>query len=67
MFVVPQIIKYYLLSWFCCAYRFDPTEPITHGVETLNLCEINVDVANVGSDSWELRTEEYAQAKITGW
>ena len=32
----------------------------------MNLCEISVDVANVGSDSWSLKTEEDAQTKISG-
>ena len=41
-------------------------EPITHGVETLNLCEISVDVAKVGCGSWALKTDEDAQAKISG-
>ena len=45
-------------------YRFDPEEPITHGVETLNHCEINVDVAVTGNDSWALQTEEEAHAKM---
>ena len=46
------------------ANRFDPNEAITHGVETVNLCEISVDVADVGSDSWSLKTEKDAQANI---
>ena len=48
------------------ANRFDPKEDITHGVETMNLCEISVDVANVGSDSWSLKTEKDAQTKMSG-
>ena len=47
-------------------YRFDKVEPITHGVDTLNLCEISVDVADVGGGSWELQTHEYVQAKLYG-
>ena len=46
--------------------RFNPHEAITHGVETVNLCEISVDVAKVGSDSWSLKTDEDAAAKMTG-
>ena len=49
-----------------CVPRFDPAEAITHGVETVNLCEISVDVANVGSDSWSLKTEKDASAKMSG-
>ena len=41
-------------------------EAITHGVETLNLCEINVDVAKVGTETWSLKTDEGAQAKMNG-
>ena len=46
--------------------RFDPNEPITHGVETLNHCEITVDVAVAEADSWTLQTEEGAHAKMSG-
>ena len=46
--------------------RFDPEEPITHGVETLNHCEINVDVAVTGNDTWTLQTDEEARAKMGG-
>ena len=46
--------------------RFNPDEDITHGVETMNLCEISVDVAKVGLDSWSLKTDEDAAAKMTG-
>ena len=47
-------------------YRFDPKEPITHGVETLNHCEINVDVAVAGKDTWTLQSEKAVHAKMIG-
>ena len=56
----------FVLFYSCVANRFDPHEAITHGVETVNLCEISVDVADVGSDSWSLKTEKDAQAKMSG-
>ena len=54
------------MSLFFCWNRFNPVEAITHGVETLNLCEINVDVAKVGTETWSLKTDEGAQAKMNG-
>ena len=58
-FICSTVLRY-------IANRFDPKEDITHGVETMNLCEISVDVADVGSDSWSLKTEEDAQTKMSG-
>ena len=46
--------------------RFNPKEPITHGVETLDHCEIKVDVADVRAGSWVLQSEEKAHAKMSG-
>ena len=48
------------------SYRFDDEEPITHGVETLNHCEINVDVADVRAGSWQLKSEKDAHEKMSG-
>ena len=58
---VPNCI--YIFFW---SRRFDPDEPITHGVETLNHCEVNVDVAVARNNSWTLQSEEEARAKIIG-
>ena len=35
-------------------------------METLNHCEINVDVAVAEADSWTLQTEEDTHAKMSG-
>ena len=65
-----MFLLFYKLSisifFFLIVNRFDPSEAITHGVETLNPCEINVDVAKVGTGTWSLKTEEGAQAKMNG-
>ena len=46
--------------------RFDPGEAETDGVETLNHCEINVDVAEIGAGSWKLKSEQDAHEKMSG-
>ena len=58
--IYPTAIIHYI------AHRFAPQEAITHGVETVNLCEISVDVADVGSDSWSLKIQKDAQEMISG-
>ena len=64
MHLSDNLVSY--LSSLKTFYRFDPSEAITHGVETLNLCEINVDVAKVGPGNWSLKTDEGAHAKMNG-
>ena len=45
---------------------FDPKEAETDGVETRNHCEINVDVAEMGSECWTLKSEKDAHTQIAG-
>ena len=55
-----------MMKYIPFSRRFDADEAITDGVETCNVCEISVDVATVGTDSWSLASDQYAHQRIIG-